>query len=513
MKSISIRTTIAVLVLCLTAGNAWAAGTLRYAMPDDPPSLDQQVTTSDIGTTIAQHMFEGLYTFNAASEPVPLLAESESVSADGKRIEITLRRGVKFHNGDTMTSADVVASLERWGEHGVRGPTLFKELKSVRADGDYKVVLEFKNTYGPWKNLLAFLNGGPAIHPAKIMQSAGKAPLSPDNYIGTGPYRFGEWRQGRYVELARFDDYAQPPGAPDGYAGRRDANFDTLRFIPTPDVNTRVSGLKAGDYDYAEDIVGDLFEELDADSQARTILKSAPLFGLVFMNSSAGLFKGNYKLRRAVHTALDKSAAMKVAIGPEKLWRANGSFFPKGNVWYSDAGIDAFSRGDAEAARKLAEEAGYDGTLIKFLVSTRFSWHYDSAVVYARQLLDAGFKVEMLIVDWPTLSAKRAVPEEWDLFFTHHGPIADPILMSHMSETYPGWWATPEKAKLKSAFVSSANLTERQRIWSDFQGLMYEQVPAMKTGDVYSYNIASPKLQGLESTSLIWPHFWGVSKP
>lgn len=511
MKHTIKRTASAFLALSLAAG-ASADGTLRYAIPDDPPSLDQQVTTSDIGTTIAQHMFEGLYTFNSQSEPVPLLAESDSVSSDGKRVEITLRRGVKFHDGSEMTSEDVVASLNRWGKHGSRGSLLFDNLTGVSADGDYKVVLEFKSAYGPWKNLLAFLNGGPAIHPAEIMEKADKTPLAPEDYIGTGPYEFEEWRQGRHIELERFDDYSQPPGAPDGYAGRRDAIFDELRFIPTPDVNTRVSGLKAGDYDYAEDISGDLFDELDADPQVRTILKGAPIFGLVFMNSSEGLFKGNYKLRRAVQTALDKGAAMQVAIGPEKLWRANGSFFPQGNVWYSDAGASGFSRGDAEAARKLAEEAGYDGTLIKFLVSTRFGWHYDTAAVYARQLLDAGFKVQMLIVDWPTLSAKRKVPGEWDMFFTHHGAIPDPILMTPLNDDYPGWWQTAEKKKLTSAFVSSTDLDERRRIWDELQQLMYEQVPAMKTGDFYSYNIASPKLEGVESTTLIWPHFWGVGK-
>ena len=105
---------------------ALAGGTLHYATVGEPPSLDQQVVTSDLATTIAHHIFEGLYTFDANYEPRPLLASGEEISSDGKTITIHLRKGVQFHNGQAMTSADVVASLKRWGEHGSRGKLLFR---------------------------------------------------------------------------------------------------------------------------------------------------------------------------------------------------------------------------------------------------------------------------------------------------------------------------------------------------------------------------------------------------
>ena len=79
------------------------------------PSLDQHVVTSDLATTIAHHVFEGLYAFDANYEPQPLLAAGETVSADGSTITINLREGVKFHDGTEMTSADVVASLKAMG--------------------------------------------------------------------------------------------------------------------------------------------------------------------------------------------------------------------------------------------------------------------------------------------------------------------------------------------------------------------------------------------------------------
>ena len=494
------------------APSAIAQATLRYATVGEPPSLDQHVVTSDLATTIAHHMFEGLYTFDADYEPQPLLASSEEVGSDGKSITIHLRKGVKFHDGQAMTSADVVASLERWGEHGSRGKLLFSNISSVAASGEHAVVLTFSRTFGPWKNLLAFINGGPAVYPARVASAAGKTPIDVEDYIGTGPYRFGEWKPNRHVELVRFDDYRAPAGEASGYAGERVAHFERLRFIPVPDPGTRVAGLQAGDYDYAESVPSDLFDELDADPAVDVVLNGGPIFGLVFMNSKDGPLRSNFELRRAIQTALNKEDALRVSIGPEKLWRANGSFLPKGNAWYSDAGTEHFSEGDAEKARGLAEEAGYDGTPIKFLVSTNYAFHYDQAVVFTRQLLEAGINVEMVVVDWATLIKKRAQPDQWDLFFTHHGFVPDPILISVMNDNYPGWWTSAEKQELATAFTATNDAGARKETWAMIQSLIYSQVPTMKTGDVYTYNIASPKLTGIEATTLIWPHFWGVSR-
>ncbi len=506
------KTTVLAGAMTAIAGFAFAGGTLRYATVGEPPSLDQHVVTSDLATTIAHHIFEGLYTFDSTNSPVPLLASGEIVSEDGKTIVIALRDDVTFHNGQAMTSADVVASLNRWGKYGSRGGLLFGNVESVEASGPYEVTIRLSSPFGPWKNIMAFINGGPAIYPASVVEGAGKEPIAPENYIGTGPYKFEEWQANRHVELIRYDDYASPSGDADGYGGARVADFDTLEFIPVPDVGTRVAGLKAGDYDYAESIPGDLYADLEADSSVTTILNGGPIFGLVFMNSKDGPLKENFALRRAIQTAINKTPALQVAIGPKNLWRANGSFLPNGNVWYSESGTENFSKGDAAAARAMAKEAGYNGEPIKFMVSTNYPFHYDTAIVYTKQLAQAGFNIDLQVYDWATLIEKRAQPDQWDLFFTHHGFVPDPILISVMNDNYPGWWTTAEKAALKVRFTESSDPAERQAIWSEIQGLIYEQVPTMKTGDVYSYNIASPKLQGLGEATLIWPSFWNVSK-
>src|SRR5690348_9538549 len=103
-----------------------AAGLLRYATIGEPPSLDVQMSTATIVVTIGEHMFETLYAFDAKYKPQPFLATGEKVEDGGKKIVISLRQGVKFHNGQEMTAEDVVASLKRWGEFGARGQLLMK---------------------------------------------------------------------------------------------------------------------------------------------------------------------------------------------------------------------------------------------------------------------------------------------------------------------------------------------------------------------------------------------------
>ncbi|MDR2175178.1 MAG: ABC transporter substrate-binding protein [Synergistaceae bacterium] len=502
---------VSFLAVWVSAGAAGAAGTIRVAVIDEPPTLDQHVATSDLATTIAQHIFEGLYTFDAKYNPVPMLVKDEEIRDAGKVVVLRLREGVKFHDGSDFGAEDALASLKRWGQHGSRGPILFNNLEKIEATGKLELTLTFKAPFAPWKNLLAFINGGPVIYPKEIIEGADKTPLDPSKYIGTGPYKFAERNIGRYIKLVRYDAYTARTEPADGYAGKREAILDEILFIPVPDAGTRLNGVKAGDYDYAEQMLGDLFESLRDDDSVKVSINQGANQCLAFFNSRAGIFKGNYKLRQALEAALDMEPALRAAIGPQALWKATGSMMPDTTEWYSTAGTDKYSRHDAALAKKLAKEAGYKGEKIVFMASTSYKIHYDITLVLVKQLQDAGFNVDHQIFDWATLVSKRADPAQWDIFFTHHGFVPDPVLYSFMSDSYPGWWATDAKAALSKAFVETMDFPARKKVWDKLQELIYEEVPVMKVGDYFSYDIYSPKVKGLSESSLIWPKFWGVA--
>lgn len=496
--------------LALALAAPLSAQTLRYATIGEPPSLDIQMGTATLATTISQHMFETLYAFDAASEPQPLLAESETISADGKTIVITLRQGVMFHDGDEMTAEDVAASLTRWAEFGSRGALL--GLESAEVTGPGEVTLNLAAPNGAWKSMLAFSNGGPVIYPADIVTAAAGEPIPPEGYIGTGPYQFGELRPNRYVELVRFDGYTGLDTPTDGEAGAREAIFEKLQFIPVPDVGTRVSGVQAGDYDYAEYISGDLYGLVRDDPAVQVKISAAPIFGLMFMNSSAGPLAENTELRQAILASLNMEQALQVSVGEPELFEVDGAFFADGTIWHTDEGTEAYNQGDPEKAKALAAEAGYDGTPIKLLVSTNYKEHFDQATVFTRQLADAGINVQMVVVDWATLLTLRGQPAEWDLFVTHHGTVPDPVLLTLMNDSYPGWWQTDEKHALTAEFTETSDLDAREATWAKLQALIYEQVPAVKVGNVFSYDIASPTLVTPWEKAPAFPHFWGASK-
>lgn len=496
-----------VAALCLNA-QANAAGLLREATIGEPPPLDVMLTTADVASVIGRHIFETLYAWDSTYTPQPLLADSDRVEDGGKTIVIKLREGVHFHNGKEMTAKDVVASMVRWGKFGARGKLLMAAATSVAATGPYEVTLKLSAPNGAWKNLVADVNGGLAIYPEEIAANAGNKPIEQKDYIGTGPYKFVEWRPNRYVEVEKFAGYKPRTDKGDGYAGARVANFDKIRFIPVPDVGTRVSGVQAGDYDYAEMISGDLYDTLSKDDSVQVHRSNAPIFGLFFMNSKDGILKDNYKLRRAIQTALDKAQALRVAFGPKDLWSAEGSIYRKGTSWYSTAGIAGYSPHDPDKAKELAKEAGYTGSPIRLLVSTNYQAHYDEATVFTRQLAEAGINVQMMVVDWATLLKMRGQPEQWDIFVTHHGFSPDPVLFTFMNATYPGWWDSSEIKALRAELVNSSDPVARKATWDKIQALVYEQVPVMKVGDAYTYDIASPKLKGLNPNG---PVFWNVS--
>ena len=489
---------------CLLAGAALAQAPRNYAtlaMVGEPQTLDPMASTSDLVSTIMQHVFETLFTFDAKGNLAPMLAESlPKVSAGGKTYSFAVRRGVMLHNGRELNAEDVVASLQRWMENSPRGKTVAKELASLKASGSHGVEITLKAPYAPLVSLLAMT--------ASIMATESIAqPLK--EFVGTGPYRFKERKPDQYVLLTRFDKYSARSEAANGGAGKREAFIEELRFVPVPNANTRVEGSLAGQYDFADQLPLEALPRLEK-SGGKTVPILAPGYGFPYLvlNTKEGV-SANQGVRQAMQAAIGPGEMLAAGFGDIRFFVAEGNHFPKGSPYFSAAGTDRYNQRNAAVAKAAAEKAGYKGEAVRVLTSRQYDFHYNMALLMAEQLKRAGFKVELNVVDWATLVQRRNDPKLWDIYVTHSGQFPEPMSSPpQLGDGAPGWWASPAKQAALSAFNTEADPVKRGALWGKVQQVVYDEVPYINVGKFSSLAARSPALQGY--TPSTWPAFWNT---
>src|SRR5438093_11621173 len=174
-KSWWILGTLAIVLLSVVSVAPDAAaqkkgGVLKVGNLGEPPTLDAHWTTATITEVITNHIYEGLYSVDAKAQPIPMLAEGmPTVSKDGLTYTFKLRSGIKFHNGKEMTSADVVASLNRWGAQSTYGKNLYARVAEVRAVDKLTVEMKLKEKTAIVLISLAITNNAAAIYPKEIV--------------------------------------------------------------------------------------------------------------------------------------------------------------------------------------------------------------------------------------------------------------------------------------------------------------------------------------------------------
>jgi peptide/nickel transport system substrate-binding protein len=485
--------------------HAQGKSALNLAMIGEPPTLDVQSTPADLVCIIMQHVYETLYTFDAKSNLVPMLAEGlPKVSADGKVYSIALRSGVKLHSGRDLDAEDVVASLKRWMEVSPRGKSVQAQVESLVAKGPQSVEITLKNAYAPLLAQLAMPSGMAAIMAKESLAQ----PLK--EFIGTGPYRFKERRPDQYVLLTRFDGYSARKEAPSGYSGKRTATMEELRFVPVPNANTRVEGALAGQFHYADLLPIEALGRLEK-AAGKTVPLLTPSFGFPYLvfNTKEGSM-AQQAVRKAAQTALGPGEMLAAGFGDTRSFIAEGNHFPKGTPFYSDAGTANYNERDARKAKTQADQAGYKGAPVRILTSRQYDFHHNMALIMAEQLKRAGFKAELNVVEWATLLQRRADPKLWDIYITHSGLFPEPMLSPpQLGDGAPGWWTTPAKTQALAALNQEPNPAKRGPLWAKVQQVVYDEVPYIHVGKFASLSARSPALEGY--TPHTYPFFWNTS--
>lgn len=489
------------------AGEGVFGGTLRVAIIGEPPTLDIHQTTATIVALVTWHMYEALFTWDAEFAVVPDLAEAYEVSDDGLTNTITLRQGVPFHNGEEMKAADVIASLNRWAEISGLGASVLAATKEVVEVDDYNIEFQMNEPLGSFAVLLARQNQGLGIYPASVVEGAGSEPL--DTFIGTGPYKFVERQADRYIRFARFDDYVGNEGALSGYSGKKYAYLDEIEFIPVPDEAARIAGLQAGDYHYLESIIPDQFNALQDDPNVSVAIGPPGGWEVLVLNTAEGMMT-DLKMRQAFQAAIAVEPILQASQG-EGFFRIDPGFMEQETVWHSTVSEELYNRADPDTARQLLEEAGYDGTPLRFLTTQEYQDQYNTAVVAQQQLEEAGFTVELQVTDWATVIANRAQKGLWEIFTTGFSFRPDPVGMPPISGCeWPGWWCTDAKVEVVGRLQGETDFDARYAALEELQTLWYEEVPGIKLGDSFSIEAMSPSLKNFPEATQLQPEFVNV---
>ena len=278
---------------------------------------------------------------------------------------------------------------------------------------------------------------------------------------------------------------------------------------PVPDPNTRVEGAISGQFDYVDSLPVESFDRLKNLQTSKPVILKPFGWPVFVMNTKQGVTE-NVDTRMAIRLALSMEDMLAAAFGNPEFYSLDGAMYPKGYVWNSNAGVDGrYNVADPDKAKALLKKANYNGAPLRILTSRQYEFHYKMAQVAAEYLKQAGFAVDLQVVDWATLTQRRGDPALWDIYITHSPFLPEPALIGQLSESSPGWWSTPARKKAVDAFNTESDPQKRPALWAEVQKVIYDETPSIKIGDFNALSAQSPKLEGVVPAP--WPYFWNVS--
>jgi len=494
---------------------AFAQTSVTVAQPADIRSTNPGVNRDNTTDGIVLHMVEGLVGYRQDGSVGPLLAQSVEMSTDGLTYTFRLRKGVKFHNDAALTSADVDWSWKRYMDP----KTDWRCLSEFDGRGGLKVVetstpdaatfvMKINKPSAIFLDTLSRTDCGMT---AILHRSSVKADGSWDKPVGTGPFKFGEWKRGEYVTVTAFKGYTSPPGSKaDGYVGLKAPLVDTVRFLVVPDGSTATAGLKSGAIDASQITPSDV-QELKTDSKLAVQTPGQATKNALLIQTRDPLLK-NEKLRQAIAASFDMEQI--VAAASEGLGSVNNSAIHKGSAFY-DAAQKKGYRYDPVLAAKLLREAGYKGE--KITIQTNKRAHvpsYTVAVLAQAMMQSVGINAQLEVLEWATQLDRYNSGNYQISSFTYSSRL-DPALSY---EQFAGpkdkqsrkVWEDPQALKLIDESFAEADPKKRQALFDQIHAQMIRQVPLIMLFNGLDAWAVRKRISGFS----VWegkPRLWGVS--
>lgn len=342
-------------------------------------SLDPHQTVAAGTREVLFNIFEGLVKPNSDGEMIPAVAEKYTLSEDGTTYTFTLREGVKFHNGQTVTAEDVVYSINRCAAvpEGQEKPLVaaFSAVKSVEALDEKTVAVTIAQRD---LEFISYMTA--AIIPADY-ENQDTAP------VGTGPFKFVSRTPQQDFVMERFEDYW---GAP--------AWLDKVTYKICENADALVMNLNGGSIDLCAHLTSAQASQLNQSFQV--LEGTMNLVQAIYLNNQAKPFD-NQLVRQALCYAIDRQGIMDMVADGHGT-AVGSSIYPAFTKYFLPELVDKYPH-SVEKAKELLAQAGYpDGFDMTISVPNNYQPHMDTAEVVAEQLREAGINVTIQPVEWST---------------------------------------------------------------------------------------------------------------
>ena len=471
--------------LCLTGGaHAQAAkNRVTLAMVLEPTGLDPTIApAAAIGEIVHYNVLEGLTKINVDGAVTPLLAESWTMDPDGKSYTFKLKKGVKFHDGETFDASDVKFSFERAKDDKSTNKAkkaVFDNISRIDTPDVHTVILTLNNADG---NFLFRMGENTAV--ILDPKSAAATATKP---IGTGPFTFEDWKKGSSVSLAKW------PGFRDAKAVKIERV--TFRFINDP--AARVAALLAGDIDGVPRLdAPQAVKQLQADKRFVVSLGATAGKGIMSINNKKKPFD-DVRVRRALMHAIDRKAFIDGVL--EGLGKPIGSHFAPTDAGYVD--LTATYPYDPERAKALLKEAGVATPLNVTLTLPPPQYARKGGEVLIAQLAKVGIVAKIENVEWAQWLG-GTFKGNFDLSVINHVEPLD--YMQYANTSY--YWGYDSKAfrDLAARHAAAGNAKDRAKLFADLQRLIATDAVNAFLFNPTNVSVSRQGLKGLWAASPIF---------
>lgn len=364
-------------------------GTLFVAMDANPKDFDPMVSGDAYSGAVSSAVTEGLYKYNEKVEPVPWLAEKVDISSDGLTYTFSLRKGVKFHDGTEMDAEAVKFSVDRVrANEKSPGYADGKDISESVVVDKYTYKLVLKEASAPFPSRLTGRLAGIVSPTAVKAMGDDKFNQAP---VGTGPFKFGEFKSDSYVRVEKFEGYWR-----NGADGKPLPYLDRIEWRIITEPGARFTALQAGDVDISS--IRDQDAKLAKEDKSLRYEQQAGFsFSGFQLNNAAGIF-ANKPLRQAVAFAIDRDEIIKAVYEGNREFGNGPIALPL--EWAIDRSYKPYTYDQAKAKAKLAEGGQPNGFEFSFWLGAGNSVGKLQAELLQAQLAKVGIRMKIEEADF-----------------------------------------------------------------------------------------------------------------